>query len=140
MSWKATKALVAERAEGCCEYCQLDLGNTGVAMHVDHILPDGGDDLSNLALSCANCNTSKSKVTVWRDPDTTEMAPLFNPRTQNWGEHSAWIDDYLRIMGLTATGRATVDRLKMNRKESLFARSVWRRADAHPPHKPLHTE
>lgn len=109
-------------------------------MHVDHIVPKGGDDLQNLALACANCNTSKSSTTSWRDPDTGEDAPLFNPRTQVWGEHFAWIDDYLRVIGLTATGRATVDRLRMNRKEALFARSVWRRANAHPPRKTLTDE
>lgn len=40
--------------------CTLELpGCTGVAVHVDHIVPrrfGGGDELANLRAACASCN------------------------------------------------------------------------------------
>jgi hypothetical protein len=132
-SWSAIKRLVYERAQGCCEYCQTSEANIGQAMHIEHIDPLGGNSPDNLCLSCANCNLSKAKVTTAVDPETGKQVPLFNPRTQIWLEHFKWIDDDLRVYGLTPVGRATIQRLKMNQERVLIARRRWMMGGFHPP-------
>ena len=102
-------------------------------MHVDHIDPLGADELDNLCLSCWNCNTSKHKATQYLDPLTGGLIPLFNPRQQTWSEHFRWIDNSIRLEGITATGRATVERLKMNRPAIVIARQRWVIGGFHPP-------
>lgn len=51
------------QAEGRCEYCGADLLSTpGLyfhGAHIDHIVPGGGEDLHNKALSCVVCNIIK---------------------------------------------------------------------------------
>jgi hypothetical protein len=132
-SWRVLREQVYERANGCCEYCQTCEINTGQTMQVDHIDPQGGDELGNLSLACWNCNTSKHRATTASDPVTQEMMPLFNPRTQIWAEHFEWMDGYTRIHGLTPVGRATIDRLKMNRPAVVTARKRWAEGGYHPP-------
>lgn len=134
-SWNTLKRLVYERAGGCCEYCQTCEANTGQTMHVEHIEPSGGDTLENLCLSCANCNLSKGKVITASDPKTAEAVPLFNPRLQVWSAHFEWIDNGLRVRGLTEIGRATVERLKMNQERVIIARRRWIAGSFHPPTK-----
>jgi len=133
LSWAATARLVHERAAYCCEYCQTCQSIIGQAMHVEHIDPNGNDELDNLCLSCATYNLSKVKAITAHDPETDTMTPLFNPRKQNWDEHFTWIDGGLRIKGLTSTGRATISRLKMNIDRVVIARSYWIKAGNHPP-------
>jgi hypothetical protein len=133
LSWEKLRQIVSERAHGCCEYCQTSEENSGQIMPVDHIDPDGGDDLENLCLACWNCNSSKHKATTAPDPKTGDMVPLFNPRQQVWSEHFEWTENGLVIQGLTVIGRATVARLKMNRPLILVARQRWIEAGHHPP-------
>lgn len=102
-------------------------------MHIDHIIPGAGDHPDNLALACASCNLSKNDAIAIVDPETGERVALFNPRTQRWSEHFAWIDDGCRIHGLTPTGRATVQRLGMNVERLVIARLLWILAGVHPP-------
>ena len=78
-SWAATRRLVRERADHCCEYCQTCEALIGQPMHVDHIDPGGGDTLDNLCLACAACNLSKGIATTADDPETREFVKLFNP-------------------------------------------------------------
>lgn len=132
-SWNSTKRLVYQRAGGCCEYCQTCEANVGQAMHIEHIDPDGNDSPENLCLSCANCNLSKGKATSAPDPETNKPTALYNPRAHVWSEHFAWVDNGLRVRGLTAIGRATVTRLKMNQDRVLVARRRWIAGGYHPP-------
>jgi hypothetical protein len=108
----------------------------GQAMHVEHINPDGPDDLENLCLSCPSCNLSKARATAAPDPETDEIVPLFHPRTQSWPEHFEWIQNGQVLRGLTPTGRATIVRLRMNQPRIVEARSIWIIAGIHPPHEP----
>lgn len=105
-------------------------------MHVDHILPDGGDHPDNLALACPLCNLSKSSFTEGIDPETGEVFPLFNPCIELWRDHFTWIDAGCRIRGMTPTGRVTVERLRLNRDQVVVARSLWVKAGLHPPFIP----
>lgn len=95
---------------------------------IDHIIPrtNGGETcIENLALSCPRCNGHKWAVDKAVDPISGVETPLFHPRTQRWEEHFRWSDDpVLTIEGITAEGRATVGRLKMNSAELLEIRSM----------------
>jgi hypothetical protein len=133
LSWEQTRQKVYERAGGCCEYCQTCEVNIGQTMQVDHINPKGDDTIDNLCLSCWNCNSSKHKAVTAFDAEVGQHVPLFNPRTQRWAEHFEWIANATLVYGLTATGRATVERLKMNRPAMVVARQRWVGSGFHPP-------
>ncbi|MCC7208067.1 MAG: HNH endonuclease [Anaerolineae bacterium] len=126
---------VISRAHGRCEYCQTQQAIV-IAMEIDHILPEsaGGEtSLANLCLACIGCNGFKLNHQTGLDSETGQEAPLFNPRTQQWREHFAWSPDGASVVGLTATGRATVERLRMNRETVVAARRLWVEAGWHPP-------
>jgi hypothetical protein len=61
------------------------------------------------------------------------QVPLFNPRRDEWGEHFAWSVDSLSIVGLTPTGRATIEALTMNRERILDIRAADHLIGRHPP-------
>jgi 5-methylcytosine-specific restriction endonuclease McrA len=132
-SWAIIRRQVYDRAGGICEYCRTNEANTGLGMQIDHIDPDGGDELNNLCLACANCNGSKHKVTSALDPVSQHIAPLFNPRIQQWADHFEWIEGGTQMRGLTPTGRATVMRLQVNRPKMVSARMRWVQNGYHPP-------
>ncbi len=69
--------------------------------------------LENLALACVSCSLRKGARLRARDPRTGREAALFHPRAHRWKEHFAWKGN--RVTGITSTGRATADLLKMNR-------------------------
>jgi hypothetical protein len=58
---------------------------------------------------------------------------LFNPRTEHWPQHFSWDGEGTRIIGLTPTGRATVEALKLNNPYIVSARRMWVLAGWHPP-------
>jgi len=57
--------------------------------------------------------------------------PLFNPRTQVWSEHFRWEGE--RVVALTATGRATIDALRMNRPMMIAIREEEALCGRPPP-------
>lgn len=133
LSWEETKKRVRERAHYRCEYCLTCQINTGQAMHIEHINPHGGDQLENLCLSCPNCNLSKATAVTAPDPQTNQTVSLYNPRHYQWADHFAWATGNIEIQGITAIGRATVMRLKMNRLRIMLARERWVKGGFHPP-------
>lgn len=132
-SWAVAKRIVHERAAGCCEYCYTCESMIGQTMHVEHIDPQGGDMLENLCLSCPNCNLSKATAVTATDFVSGDVVPLFNPRTERWSAHFRWSQDFTQVEGITPIGRATVERLKMNRARIVIARGRWVKAGFHPP-------
>ena len=48
------------------------------------------------------------------------MVPLFNPRSDHWNEHFRW--ENVRLIGITAIGRATIKLLDLNRPVILAIR------------------
>jgi hypothetical protein len=88
------------------------------------------NELINLALACNGCNGSKWEFVVGFDRLTGATVSLFNPRIEEWKTHFMWSDDFSLIIGQTATGRATVDLLQLNRegliniRKALFAFGV----------------
>ncbi len=132
----AVRRVVAARDEYRCAYCQTSEENCGLAMHMDHIVPEvagGVTEVSNLCLVCFSCNVSKGAQQSAVDPETGETSPLFHPVRQRWAAHFRWSEDGTRIDGKTPTGRATVLALKMNNPTVVFARRRWVGAGWHPP-------
>jgi HNH endonuclease len=137
----AVRQLVRERAKCLCEYCHSSEEASAAQFAIDHVLPrslKGSDDLNNLALACQRCNGYRYNFTSGIDPETQTVVLLFNPRQQQWSEHFSWLEDGLRIMGLTPTGRATCDRLDLNDDEHnegsiIKARRLWMKGGWHPP-------
>ena len=128
--------MVAERAANCCEYCRCPASHTSGDFSVEHIVPRSGggtDDLENLAWSCQGCNNRKFTAMVSPDPITQISVRLFHPRRHAWAAHFQWSDDALTITGKTATGRATVERLKLNRLCIINLRRALIAVGEHPP-------
>ncbi len=127
---------VRDRARHLCEYCHASEQWQYVRFTVDHWMPlslGGGDDLHNLALACFHCNRRKTNRVTAIDPISTAEVPLFNPRQDVWTAHFSWSEDKLTIVGLTATGRATVIALAMNRDRVIAIRSADLEIGRHPP-------
>ena len=128
------RAEVEHRAGGRCEYCRLSQLGQEAAFHIDHVVPraaGGPTTLDNLALACVSCSLRKWAKQTAIDPDTGEELPLFNPRTDTWGEHFRW--DTQRVVPLTPTGRATIAALAMNRPLILAIRHEETARGRHPP-------
>jgi hypothetical protein len=88
--------------------------------------------VGNLAFSCG-CNSYKGDRTSARDPETGRRAALFHPRRQQWSRHFTWNEDLTLIIGRTATGRATIDALRLNRPELVNLRRALCVIGEHPP-------
>jgi hypothetical protein len=131
-----TRQEVAERAQFCCEYCRCQLKFSADSFSVEHIVPrsgGGSDALSNLALSCQRCNNAKFVATEAIDPLTGRSAPLYHPRTHRWSEHFVWSHDRTHMLGVTPIGRATVEKLQLNRDGVVNLRRILSSAGEHPP-------
>lgn len=127
---------VIERAKARCEYCQSLSDYATETFAVEHVLPmsrEGTSELDNLALSCSGCNGHKYNKTEAPDPADGRIVQLFNPRRERWQTHFSWSEDYVRVVGLTPTGRATVEALQMNRPGLLNMRRLLYPIGKHPP-------
>ncbi len=137
--WRVTnrqKQIVRERARGLCEYCRSQMRFSTHDFSVEHIVPvarGGSSTLGNLALACQGCNNCKHTRMMVTDPVTEKRVPLFHPRRDRWLRHFAWSVDSTRIIGLTPTGRATVDALQLNRGNLVNFRGILYVAGKHPP-------
>jgi hypothetical protein len=127
---------VLAKADGCCAYCRSSEKLMGVTFELEHIIPQsaGGDtSLDNLCLSCPTCNRHKGTRLTAQDPVSRKDVSLFHPLKQIWGEHFTWSDDGTQVIGLTPTGRATVEVLCMNRPAIVQLRLYWAALNLHPP-------
>lgn len=120
----AVRELVRHRAENRCEYRLLHKENCELIHHVEHIVAKqhaGTDDAGNLALACHRCNLRKGPNLSGVDPLMGEIVPLYHPRQRRWMEYFRFKG--VRIEGLTATGRATVQVLALNDPRRLELRA-----------------
>lgn len=118
---------VRGRAVERCEYCLFPEYASELPFHVDHIIAEkhgGRTEPQNLAWACFSCNLRKGPNIAGLDPDTGELTPLFNPRSDAWSEHFAW--DGVWVRGKTAIGRATVTVLDINHVDSVTVREALR--------------
>jgi hypothetical protein len=128
------RKFVIERAGNRCEYCGLSQVGQVATFHIDHIVPiaaDGETTEGNLALACVSCSLRKAARQTAPDPETGQAAPIFHPRTQSWHAHFEW--EGTRVVGLTATGRATISALDMNRAMIRQIRVEEEILGRHPP-------
>ena len=127
-----------------CEYCHWvnEFLPPAPASRSIWLVPQslgGSDDPDNLALACRRCDERRYNFVAGYDRVTKTIVTLFNPRTEQWGQHFAWSIDGKNIIGNTATVRATVSRFDLNderydEKDSIRnTRSLWVKAGWHPP-------
>jgi HNH endonuclease len=108
-------------------------------LEADHIIPEaagGKTEPANLCLCCRTCNGYKWRHIHARDPLTRRHVRLFHPRQQRWTTHFTWSEDGARLMGLTATGRATIEALQMNNDLIMELRRLWVVLHLHLREKP----
>lgn len=120
--------LVSARAHHACEYCRAPEIVFNLAFEVEHITPQsrsGTATEDNLALSCRSCNLYKADF-VWGLDELSQVeSRLFNPRRDIWQEHFSVGEETGEIKGLTAVGRATISRLRINSQAQVSARKQW---------------
>lgn len=132
---KAITDELTKLANGCCEYCKYLQFYALRQFSNDHIIPSslgGTDELNNLARACESCNGYKFTAVSALDLVTNQVVPLFHPRKNTWQNHFRWSEDFLKIEGLTPTGRATIIRLKMNQERIVNFRGIAI-GNGHPP-------
>ena len=132
----ALRQLVIQQAGNRCGYCLAEQDLLYGPHEFEHLLPRSRGGLTvadNLWLACRVCNGFKSDQTHCVDPDTQQLVPLFDPRRDNWWSHFRWSDDGTEVIGLTATGRATVIALQLNTLEHMKTRRRWVSVGWHPP-------
>jgi HNH endonuclease len=127
---------VVERARGCCEYCRCPDCFSPQPFSIDHTFPKsrgGRTEFENLALICQGCNNHKYDKIQGLDPKSKELVDLHNPRKALWHEHFTWSADFQQVVGITATGRATIAALQLNRDRVVNLRRVLLVTGDHPP-------
>lgn len=127
---------VYARAQFQCEYCRAQANFCPDPFSIEHIQPEsrGGLTVSeNLALSCQGCNNAKYNFTTGVDPLSDQELALYHPRNDVWAEHFLWSTDGLEIIGITPKGRATVERLRLNRVNVVGWRRLAMAFGIHPP-------
>lgn len=133
---RKTVRLVEKRASFCCEYCWCQEAISPGKFHVEHIVPrtGGGTNLaSNLCYACAGCNGAKAAATSGFDSETSREVKLYHPRRDRWFDHFAWSEDHCEVIPLTAIGRATLMKLRLNRPNVIEHRRILRDIGRHPP-------
>ena len=132
----ARRQLVIERAKHPCEYCQTQELVVGMALEIEHIIPEvagGSSDETNLCLACPSCNRYKGRRTNAVDEETGDAVSFFHPRQQEWQAYFSWEQNGLYLVGLTPSGRATIAALQMNNPFIVRSRRAWIAAGWHPP-------
>jgi hypothetical protein len=118
-----------------CAYCRSPM-IVGIPMVLEHIVPliaGGSSAMDNLCLSCYRCNEFKGSRQMAPDPSDSQLAPLYHPRQQTWHGHFVWINEATAIHGLTPTGRATIELLRLNNDWIIQARRIWAQIGLQPP-------
>jgi hypothetical protein len=104
----------------------------------EHITPrsaGGKTKFENLCMSCPTCNRYQAHQTTALDPVSDEEVVLFHLHQIVWADHFEWSDDGAEIIGLTPTGRATIEALRMNRTQKIRVRRMWHVMGEHPPRR-----
>lgn len=120
----------------CCAYCHTAESLTIAIFEIEHIIPrsaGGKTEFKNLCLACPACNRFKAHRQEVLDPQTKQPTLLFHPHKQSWDKHFAWNEDDTQLIALSATGRATIAALRMNRPQLVRVRRMWVKMGEHPP-------
>lgn len=133
---ESVRQLVREAFGNRCAYCLSSQHYINSKLEIEHILPTargGGSEELNLCLACRMCNSYKGDQIEAIDTISNIVVSLFNPRTQVWSEHFQWSRDGVRVIGITAVGRATVEALQLNNEIAVNVRRNRVSVGWHPP-------
>lgn len=131
---KSRRQLAIDRADDCCEYCQMPQKHDVRPFQLDHIRARkhrGSTELSNLCWSCLPCNSYKGSDASAYDPESNTLVPLFNPRVQDWDDHLEWNGP--ELVGKTAIGRPALLLLRINDPDRVEHRRLLIAAGQFPP-------
>jgi hypothetical protein len=129
----ALRRLVAERAQGLCEYCLIHEDDTFLGCQVEHIISEkhGGPTLAdNLAYACVFCNRNKGTDLGSIAAATGQLCRFFSPRRDRWADHFAL--DGAIIRALTDVGDVTVRILDFNHPDRVLEREALRAVGRYP--------
>lgn len=121
----ALRREIIQRAAGRCEYCRYPADLALFSFEIEHIIAEkhgGATGSDNLALACPFCNRAKGTDLASLDPESGDLTPFFNPRSQIWGDHFRL--DGTEIVPLTAVGRVTVVILQLNHADRQSERAA----------------
>ena len=79
------------------------------------------------------CNGHKFTKTHGFDPVSEQVVPLYHPRSMNWRHHFTWSDDFTELIGISPTGRITIEILHLNRTGNINIRQLLLLVGLHPP-------
>jgi hypothetical protein len=131
---ESLRQLVWERAGGVCEYCRIPSALHPLPFQIDHIVAEKHHGLTvpaNLALSCYWCTVHKGPNIAGIDPESEQIVPLYHPRNDQWHDHFRYAGPLL--LGLTPSGRATVDVLGINHPVRVAVRHALITEGMFPP-------
>ena len=123
-----------QRANNIYEYCRVAQPFDLLRFQIDHIIArkhHGTDAPDNLALACFACNNHKGPNIASIDRDSGELVRLFDPRRDKWTEHFRW--EGAVLVGMTPTGRVTVDVLAINLHHRIQLREALIPEGVFPP-------
>ena len=129
----ALRQVIFTRADGRCEYCLYPQAAAFLAFQTEHIVAEkhgGATTADNLALACPLCNRYKGSDLGSLDPETGQLTPFFNPRTQAWHDHFGF--DGAKIIPRSAEGRVTVAILQLNHPDRVQERRLLMQAGIYP--------
>jgi hypothetical protein len=96
------------------------------------LTPQEHEELKGLTLEVEGIEAERNHTHA-RDPVSQAIVTIYNPRQKRWSERFAWNEDFTAIVGLTQTGRATVQALELNRPPLINLRRILFQAGEHPP-------
>ncbi|MCL2649015.1 MAG: HNH endonuclease [Phycisphaerales bacterium] len=117
------RRLVAERAQGLCEYCLIHQDDTFLGCQIEHVISEkhGGKTVEgNLAMACVFCNRFKGTDIATMSRNNGHLVRLFNPRSDLWAEHFQL--EGSRIVGISEVGAATAALLGFNQSDRILER------------------
>jgi hypothetical protein len=127
------RRLVVARAEGICECCLIAEDDTFYGCEADHIISEkhsGATTADNLAMACVFCNRAKGSDVGSIDWESNNFVSFFNPRTDLWADHFAFVE--ARIEGTTPTGIVTARILGFNTADRVSERAILRSSGRYP--------
>lgn len=68
------------------------------------------------------------------------MTSLFHPQREVWNDHFSWSENATELIGLTLSGKVTIDTLRMNRPQLIRVRRLWVAMGEHPPNLTSQTD
>ena len=129
----ALRQAVIQRARERCEYCRYPVEAALFTFEMEHVVAEkhgGATSFDNLALACPYCNRFKGTDLGSLDPQTGQLTPFFNPRTQNWADHFQL--EGAQLIPLTAEARVTIAILQLNQADRLAERERLIQAGQYP--------